>query len=163
MDISSVKGIGPAIATQLAALGIHNAADLALADPAKLTQVNGIGPARAMMLIRAAQEVVSVLPEEVPTAVEPDTQAKEDAAPVEVLEEPTPDSPVSDQEKPKAKNKKTSKKKDDKTKKGKKKDKKRAEKKSAKKDARKKAEKKAKQKAARKAKDKKKRAKKKLK
>ncbi|THD75592.1 helix-hairpin-helix domain-containing protein [Thalassobius vesicularis] len=123
MSTTDVKGIGPAIAAQLADLGVHTAADLAAADPAVLTKVSGIGPARAVMLIREAQDLVSVLPGEPVAEVvaqpepEPVPEAVEEVA--EVAED-APKAKKSKKSKKKGKSKKKSKK-DGKPKKDKKK------------------------------------------
>jgi len=68
-EISNVKGVGPAITGQLTALGIKTATDLAKADPADLTAIPRVGPARALMLIAAAREVAEILPDPEPLAV----------------------------------------------------------------------------------------------
>lgn len=144
MDTTNVKGIGPAIATQLAELGVHTAADLATADPKTLMQVSGIGPARAIMLIREAQDVIAVLPKEPGSAATPDV--------VEALTEPA--EPASEKakkkegDKPKKKSKDKPGKKSKKAKKKSKPEKTKAKKakpeKAAKKDKKSKAKKKAK-------------------
>lgn len=64
METTKVKGIGPAIATQLAEIGVHKVADLAKADPKALMAISGIGPSRALILVKEAQDVLGVLPAE---------------------------------------------------------------------------------------------------
>lgn len=91
--ILDIKGVGPALAKELAKLGILNSEQLATLQAEDLLTVSGVGPARAMQLIAAAKASVQgnspdeeVNTEQVPSSAEEQTKASTIVIPVRLAE-----------------------------------------------------------------------------
>ena len=55
MDVQDLTGVGPVLATRLAAAGFSTVADIAAADPEALGTVKGLGPTSSQRLIETAR------------------------------------------------------------------------------------------------------------
>ncbi len=72
--LADLKGVGPALADALFKSGISSADQIAKASVEELTAVPGIGPARARMLIVAAEALGGTIPA---VATEPNSKRAE--------------------------------------------------------------------------------------